>query len=35
MIIIIIFAPASTLSAGYWIENEIYGFARGNSKPVV
>ena len=35
IIIIIILAPASTLSAGYWIENEIYGFVRGNSEPVV
>ena len=33
--IIIILASASTLSAGYWFENEIYGFARGNSEPVV
>ena len=33
--IIVILASASTLSAGHWIENEIYGFARGNSEPVV
>ena len=27
IIIIIILAPVSTLSAGYWIENEIYVFS--------
>ena len=35
IIIIIILAPASTLPAGYWIEIEKYGFARGNSEPVL
>ena len=35
IIIIIILAPASTLSAGYCNENENYGFARGSSGPVV
>ena len=35
IIIIIILASANTLFAGYWIENEIYDFARGYSEPVV
>ena len=35
IIIIIILASASTLSAGYCNDYENYGFARGSSGPVV